>query len=234
MLKLLRDFGVTLLAILLVWGVALLLNTANISKNASTTVISKAPVFRVTDINARTSGSAFLIDVKGAPLLITNKHVCGVNNTEMRVDRGSFSDPKSFDATIVYTDSNVDICILSPDETFNADLYNALQISSSRVAIFDVIETVGYPRGVGPIYMEGFVEAIEVALSHPHSTSAYFSYTIRASFVAFGGQSGSPVLNEKGEVVGVLTYYFVNNASKAGIIPAADISYALRRAGIVK
>lgn len=234
MVKALKFLGVTLLTALLTGAVILLLtSTPNKDRGPASISPSKSPVFRAVDVATRTSGSAFLVRVNGDPILITNKHVCGLAE-ELMLDRGSYDDPKRFSATVFYIDGAEDICLLSPDGTFNEELYQPLTLKADLVSIFEVIQTVGYPSGIGPIYMKGFVESIEVILNGATDGSSPFSYTIKASFIAIGGQSGSPVVNNNGEVVGVLTYYFNNGRHNAGITPSIFIVRALKRAGVMQ
>ena len=65
----------------------------------------------------------------------------------------------------------------------------------------DVIRVVGFPAGVGPILTQGFVGSPLVFLHY------YGEWLMSLDVSICGGNSGSAVLNSKGEVISVLTRY---------------------------
>lgn len=143
------------------------------------------------NFNAITGGTGFLIDGKG--LMITNAHVIQ-NSHNIRVVN---SKGQRFNAFVVKLDVNRDVAIIKIDDRrFKplAALPYGIRKESSKIA--EPIFTLGYPRDE-IVYGEGYLSA----------RTGYQGDTlsIQISIPANPGNSGGPIFNHKGEVIGILS-----------------------------
>ncbi|MBN8687766.1 MAG: trypsin-like peptidase domain-containing protein [Chitinophagales bacterium] len=140
-------------------------------------------------ITYTTGGTGFIIDTKG--YLVTNYHVVeGAKNIAVQNSRGEYT------ARLVFADSEKDIAILKiEDESFKP--YNSIPyaISRSEGKLAEPIFTLGYPRNE-VVYGQGYLS----------SKTGYKGDTLscQLELTANQGNSGSPILNKKGEVIGIL------------------------------
>jgi S1-C subfamily serine protease len=142
-------------------------------------------------IKYTSGGSGFLIDAKG--YIVTNAHVVedakniAVQNTE----------GKEFSATTVFIDRKRDIAILK----INSKQYKSqgllpYSIKKTTSDLAEPIFTLGFPRNE-IVYGEGYV----AATTGLEGDTLALQITIAAN----QGNSGGPVLNKSGEIIGILT-----------------------------
>jgi len=164
-------------------------------------------------INYKTGGTGFIIDTKG--YLVTNAHVIeGAKNIAVEGTNG-----KEFKAVVVYTDKKNDLAILKiKDEAFKASGQIPYSISKLSAELAAPIFTLGYPRN-DIVYGEGYKSS---KTGFHNDTS---SYQIQIS--ANSGNSGSPILNKNGEVIGVLNGRQANAEGIAFAIHAKYIHSAI-------
>jgi len=164
-------------------------------------------------INYKTGGTGFIIDTKG--YLVTNAHVIeGAKNIAVEGTNG-----KEFKAVVVYTDKKNDLAILKiKDEAFKASGQIPYSISKLSAELAAPIFTLGYPRN-DIVYGEGYKSS---KTGFHNDTS---SYQIQIS--ANSGNSGSPILNKNGEVIGVLNGRQANADGIAFAIHAKYIHSAI-------
>lgn len=143
-------------------------------------------------VPAKFGGTGFLIDGKG--YLVTNAHV--VNKAEkVTVQNNSGVE---LNATTVFSDDSLDIAILK----INDNLYkpfNVLPYLINRKSVVDLAEpifTLGYPRDE-IVYGEGYLSA-KTGFNGD-------TLTCQISVSANPGNSGGPVINKDGEIIGVLS-----------------------------
>jgi S1-C subfamily serine protease len=126
---------------------------------------------------------------------------------------------------IVKTDPSVDLCLLStPNKIKPVTLENRDYVPKAM----DVVTTVGAPRGIFPIAVDSyFTGLIDRKILEPemHEGEPF----LLISQITMGGQSGSPVYNSKGKVVGVIFIQFVNTYG-GGAIPLSDVHDFLENA----
>jgi serine protease Do len=148
---------------------------------------SKVPM----DVHPSSGGTSFLIDGNG--YLVTNAHVVrGSSNILVQNTKG-----QEFKATIVRLDNDNDIAILKIDDSdFKPFPSLPYVIRSGNVDLGEQIFTLGYPRDE-IVYNEGYMSA----------KTGYNGDTITCQIAvsANPGNSGGPVLNKNGEVIGILT-----------------------------
>lgn len=143
-------------------------------------------------INYKTAATGFLIDPKG--LMITNAHV--VKKSENIKVFNSKGD--QFNAFVVQLDIPRDVAIIKIDDPkfkpFASLPYGIRNTTTSDLA--EPVFTLGFPRDE-IVYGEGYLSA----------RTGYLGDTLscQISVPANPGNSGGPVFNHEGEVIGILS-----------------------------
>jgi len=141
---------------------------------------------------AKFGGTGFLIDAKG--YLVTNAHVVSKAD-KVSVQSGSGVE---LSAKTIFTDDSLDIAILKIDDSLFKP-FAGLPYAINKKAAADLSEpifTLGYPRDE-IVYGEGYLSA-KTGFNGD-------SLTCQISVSANPGNSGGPVINKDGEVIGVLS-----------------------------
>lgn len=135
-------------------------------------------------------GSGFLIDVKG--YIITNAHVLKGSGAVVVNSKG-----QEFNATIANVDVEKDLAILKINDQDYTPLKSLpYSIRKANTDMGEQIFTLGYPRN-DIVYGEGYLSA------RTGYNSDSLTYQLQIS--ANPGNSGGPVFNNNGEVIGVLS-----------------------------
>ena len=144
-----------------------------------------------TKIPFRTAGTGFMIDGKG--LLITNAHIVRNARNIFIINKNN----DQFRATAVFTDVNKDIAILKiTDNDFKPMVSLPYGIRKSSTDVAEPIYTMGYPRN-DIVYSEGYLSA-KTGLNGD-------TLSCQLGIAANPGNSGGPVFNHDGEVIGILS-----------------------------
>lgn len=99
---------------------------------------------------------------------------------------------------------------------FQVDLHApAFKLAKVAPEVGDAIEVIGYPYGITRTVTFGTMAARRIPLKHP-STDYYMTSDILA-ITSAPGNSGSPVLNAKGELIGVLWGGFSDSPHALGV-----------------
>jgi len=135
--------------------------------------------------------TSFLIDGKG--YLVTNAHVA----KRLRSIRVENNKGESFSAVVVSVDDNSDIAILKIiDAGFKTVSNLPYSIRKTNVDLAEQLFTLGFPRNE-IVYGEGYLSA----KSGNDGDSTAYQLTVSVN----PGNSGGPVLNKNGEVIGIIT-----------------------------
>ncbi|HOZ30170.1 MAG TPA: trypsin-like peptidase domain-containing protein [Bacteroidales bacterium] len=153
------------------------------------------------------SGSGFFINSDGN--IITNCHV---------MEDAWSADIKTFEGKTYKVDKvlahnyNSDIVMLSlkmPDNN------KYIKITTNIPDIGSSVFVIGNPRGLEQTVSDGIVSAVRV--------DPDYGRVVQITAPISPGSSGSPVMNMKGEVIGVATYQFINGQNLNFAIPCQVI-----------
>jgi serine protease Do len=182
------------------------LNKVAIKLDSNNTVIAEASGRIFT-----TGGTGFLIDGKG--YLVTNAHVVrGGGRIEVQNSLGEYK------ARLVYINDTTDLAFLKiEDSTFKATAL-PYGISRTGIELGEEIFTLGYPRNE-IVYGKGYMSA---KTGYDGDTLTY-QITVPAN----PGNSGTPVLNKDGDVVGIIRGSQQNAQGFVFAIRSRDIFHAL-------
>ncbi len=139
-------------------------------------------------------GSGFVYDKEGH--VVTNQHVVAGAETASV----TFSNGETYDATVVGTDPSTDLAVLKVDAP--ASLLTPLELgSSSELEVGDGVVAIGSPFGLEETLTAGIVSALGRQMEAPNGFT--INDSIQTDAAINHGNSGGPLLNMQGEVVGV-------------------------------
>jgi S1-C subfamily serine protease len=139
-------------------------------------------------------GSGFVIDKAG--LVVTNYHVVG----EAESVYVSFSNSEAMRAEIVGRDAATDVALLKV--VANSRALKPLRLGDSdEVQVGDQVAAIGNPLGYERSITLGIVSALHRSLTSPGGTP--IDRVIQTDAVLNRGNSGGPLLNAQGQVIGV-------------------------------
>jgi serine protease Do len=144
------------------------------------------------DFKQRSLGSGFIIDPKG--LIITNNHVIeGADKIKIKLAGG-----KEYQATVKGRDPKTDLALLQI--TANGPFPSLSLGDSDAIRVGDWVIAVGNPFGLGHTVTQGIISAKgRVIGAGPYDNFLQTDAAINP------GNSGGPLLNLKGEVIGINT-----------------------------
>jgi len=156
-------------------------------------------------------GSGFIISPDG--YIITNDHVAG-SATEITV---TMTNGEHYDARIIGTDPVSDICLLKIDEE---NLPYAPLGSSDDIIIGEWVIALGNPFGLfdlndKPTVTVGVISATGMNLEPLNNR--YYLNMLQTDAAINGGNSGGPLVNSIGEVIGMNTLIYTAGASQGNI-----------------
>jgi serine protease Do len=156
-------------------------------------------------------GSGFIIDPAG--LIVTNNHVIA-NAEQITV---TLSDDTALQAQVIGRDSVTDLALLKIDP--KTPLPAASWGDSSKARVGDWVLAIGNPFGLGGTVTSGIISAIARDI---HS-SPYDDY-LQTDASINRGNSGGPMFDLAGEVIGINTVIYSPSGGSIGIgfaIPSA-------------
>ncbi|MCX8996414.1 Do family serine endopeptidase [Rhizobiaceae bacterium BDR2-2] len=149
-------------------------------------------------------GSGFVIDEKG--IVVTNNHVIeGADAIEV-----IFADGSSLPATLVGTDPKTDLSVLKvePTKPLKAVKFG----DSTKIRIGDWVMAIGNPFGLGGSVTVGIVSA-----RGRNINAGPYDNFIQTDAAINKGNSGGPLFNMDGEVIGINTAIISPSGGSIGI-----------------
>jgi S1-C subfamily serine protease len=166
------------------------------------------------------TGSGFVYDTEGH--IVTNNHVVA-DATEIEV---VLADGTSLPATVVGTDSYYDVAVIQVDASqlnvppLPLDLTDTLRVGQFVIAI-------GNPFGLDRTLTTGVISALDRTVTSDSSTGSVIGNAIQTDAAINPGNSGGPLLNSRGEVIGMNTSISSVSGGSEGIgfaVPVSTVS----------
>src|SRR5579872_7286450 len=175
------------------------------------------------------TGSGVVIDAKGD--ILTNLHV--IRTTDRWVI--TFWDGSKSDAELINAQPENDLAVIrakvSPD-----DLKPATLASTGGLNPGDTVVAVGFPFGIGPSVSAGVIAGLKREFVDPErkDQGGHLTNLIQFDAAVNPGNSGGPLVNRDGEVVGIVTAIYNPTGQRvfAGMAFAVPIENAARAVGI--
>jgi putative serine protease PepD len=160
------------------------------------------------------SGTGIVLNDQG--LILTNDHV--VEGAQSMTVTASGSTGTTRAATLVGEEANSDLALIHVDPS-GLGLKPLQLASSSGVQVGDSVYAIGNPYGLNETLTRGIVSALQREISAPDG--AKITGAIQTDAALNPGNSGGPLLNEEGEVIGVNSQIASDAASVAGSQPGS-------------
>jgi S1-C subfamily serine protease len=152
-------------------------------------------------------GSGFVIDKAGH--IVTNYHVvAGAKSVQV-----SFSNNESMKASIVGADPTTDLAVLRVNAGARALTPLALG-DSDRVQVGDEVVAIGNPFGLARTATAGIVSALQRQITSPNQYT--IDHVIQTDAAINHGNSGGPLLDRQGQVIGVNAQIDTGNTGEQG------------------
>jgi len=169
-------------------------------------------------------GSGFILSDEG--YIITNEHVVrGGEDITVILEDG-----REFKAALVGSDALADIAVLRIDAD---DLPLSAMGTSSDLMIGEWVIAIGNPFGyllddTQPTVTVGVVSAVKRDIKVAAGYESVYADMIQTDASINPGNSGGPLVNSRGEVVGVNTFIFTKSGGSIGIGFAIPVDRARR------
>jgi S1-C subfamily serine protease len=167
---------------------------------------------------SQVQGSGFVYTIDGQNVIVTNYHVInGASNITV-----TFSNGDAYPAAILGSDPYVELGILSVEAP--EDEYVPIEIaSSSSLQVGDPVMVVGTPYGLTGSMSTGYVSSLGRTLSAETTGGYVIANVIQTTAALNPGNSGGPVLNYQGQVIGIATAIVEDSQGLGFAIPSNTI-----------
>ena len=167
---------------------------------------------------AQGQGSGFVFDAEGH--IVTNQHVVeGAETVSVR-----FWDGSTYDATVVGSDPSTDLAVVKVDAP--ASMLEPLELGdSNQLSVGEGVVALGSPFGLEGTVTSGIVSALNREMTSPNNFT--ISNSIQTDAAINHGNSGGPLVNAAGQVVGVNTQIKSESGGSDGIgfaIPSSTVA----------
>ena len=165
----------------------------------------------------KAQGSGFVYDTKDD--IVTDQHVvAGAQSISVKFWNG-----KSYDAHVVGTDASTDLAVIKVDAP--SSLLQPLTLGdSSSLAVGDGVVAIGSPFGLEETVTSGIVSALHRQMTSPSGFA--INDSIQTDAAINHGNSGGPLFDTQGDVVGVTAQIESDSGGNDGVgfaIPSSTV-----------
>ena len=180
-----------------------------LARDGKLKVLGMSPDPKTGELVQRSVGTGVVIVDKG--IILTNLHVVW-GATRLKV---TFADGTESEAKVVATQPNNDLAVLKPQKIPD-DLQPATLGSSRQVVLGDAVAVIGFPFGMGPSASAGVVSGLNREFTNSKG-DLVLTGLIQFDAAANPGNSGGPLLDSSGRLIGVNTQIVSPSGAYAGI-----------------
>src|SRR3954447_22159254 len=157
---------------------------------------------------SQAEGSGFVIDADGH--IVTNQHVVdGASSIQV-----TFANGHTASAKVVGTDRSTDVAVIKVDAA-KSDLHPLTFADSDSVEVGDGVVAIGSPFGLEGTLTTGVVSALDRTIDAPNNFT--ISGAIQTDAAINHGNSGGPLLDAAGHVVGINSQIESDSGGNDGI-----------------
>ena len=172
--------------------------------------------------NDRSTGCGFIIDRKGH--VLTNRHVVRGSDKRYKVTSPS---GLNTEGKVIYKDPRLDFALLKVPSAISIKplplCYKSYPFAGQSVV------ALGSPLGLAGTVTRGIVSAVRPPSGDMKGVTPSYVTLIQTDAAISPGNSGGPLLNMKGEVIGVNTWNLPGDGGKA-----QNINFAISIVDILK
>ena len=170
------------------------------------------------------TGSGFIIrstDLES--FILTNNHVVtgAGNNADITV---TFQDQSKVSAEIVGTDASYDLAVLRVER---GNLPVAALGNSDNVVVGDATIAIGSPLGLTGTVTSGIVSALDRPVTAGDANDISFISAIQTDAAINPGNSGGPLVNSRGEVIGINSAIATTGSSVSGQSGSIGLGFSI-------
>lgn len=162
-------------------------------------------------------GSGFIIDKDGH--ILTNYHVIA-NARQVEV---TLTNKKKYKAEIIGRDPSHDLAVIKIDAP---NLHPVTLGDSSQLQVGQKVYAIGNPFGLNGTMTRGIVSSIRSVREPGDEGGAFIDEAIQTDAAINPGNSGGPLLNSRGDVIGINTMIASSVGQSAGIGFAIPVNAA--------
>jgi putative serine protease PepD len=151
------------------------------------------------------TGTGFVVDQQGH--IVTAAHV--VNNASSVTV--TFADGTTRSAKVLGQDNATDVAVLQVDNTSGLTLHPLRLASSASLGVGDQVAAIGDPFGYARSLSTGIFSGVDRTIQAPNGFTV--AHAIQTDAALNPGNSGGPVLNAAGQVVGIVDQIATNGSA---------------------
>ena len=170
--------------------------------------------------SSRGNGTGFVADKEGT--VFTNRHVVG----SARKVEVTYSDETKKEGEVVYRDRDLDLAIIkvvTPPKISPLPLCYAVYPNPA-----EEVTVLGNPLGLANTVTRGIVSAVRRSDDSLKSVSPEGTTLIQTDAAVNPGNSGGPMLNDKGEVLGIVSFKKSSGEGAGFAISIVDVLQNLK------
>ncbi|NOY41341.1 MAG: PDZ domain-containing protein [Planctomycetes bacterium] len=169
------------------------------------------------------AGSAVLVRYRGHDYVLTNRHV--IKHSRENLIRLELSDGRQLEPTKIWSDAETDIAVLAVEAS---ELVPARIGDSDLAEIGDIVLAFGSPFNLRRSVTRGIISAKGRSNLDLGDGEVVYQKFLQTDAAINPGNSGGPLVNLRGEVIGLNTAIASNSGGNEGIGFSIPINIAVR------